>query len=140
MQGGAFALPDLGGFRVLIVDDMVEDRGSMASMLDLAGAGVLEASSVAEAQATIGQLRPDAVITEMALPDGTGVDVVRWIRRYDAEHDRATAVVAITQWGAEYPCEVARAAGFDGYFMKPPTTDDLVVGLAALLRTARKPR
>ena len=137
---GAFALPDLGGFRVLIVDDMVEDRGSMASMLDLAGAGVLEVSSAAEARATIAQLRPDAVITEMALPDGTGVDLVRWIRRYDAEHERATAVVAITQWGAEYPCEVARAAGFDGYFMKPPTTDDLVVGLAALLRSARKPR
>ena len=137
---GAYALPDLGGASVLIVDDMVKDRGVIASMLDLAGAGVLEVSFAADAKRTIAQLRPDAVITEMALPDGTGVDLVRWIRAYDLEHQRATVVVAVTQWGAEYPCDAARAAGFDGYFTKPPTTDDLVVGLAALLRTPRKPR
>ncbi|HEY7519096.1 MAG TPA: response regulator [Methylomirabilota bacterium] len=137
---GAYALPDLGGASVLIVDDLLEDRGIIASMLDLAGAGVLEVGFAAEARATVAQLRPDAVITEMALPDGTGVDLVRWIRRYDAGHQRATVVVAMTRWGAEFPCEAARAAGFDGYFVKPPTTDDLVIGLAALLQTARKPR
>lgn len=137
---GAYALPDLGGASVLIVDDMVKDRGTIASMLDLAGASVLEVSFAAEARLTLAQLRPDAVITEMALPDGTGVDLVRWIRAYDLEHHRATVVIAVTHWGAEYPCDAARAAGFDGYFTKPPTTDDLVVGLAALLRTPRKAR
>lgn len=139
MHGG-YALPDLGGASVLIVDDLLEDRGIVASMLDLAGAGVLEVSFAAEAKVTLAQLRPDAVITEMALPDGTGVDLVRWIRRYDLDHQRATVVIALTRWGTEYPCKTARAAGFDGYFVKPPTTDDLVVGLAALLRTPRKPR
>ena len=137
---GAYALPDLGGASVLMVDDFVDDRGIVASMLDLAGAGVLEVSFASEARVTIAQLRPDAVITEMALPDGTGVDLVRWIRRYDLDHQRTTVVVALTRWGGEYPCAAARAAGFDGYFTKPPTTDDLVVGLSALLRTARKPR
>ena len=137
---GAYALPDLGGACILLVDDVIEDRAVIASMLDLADAGVLEVSLASEAKLTIAQLRPDAVLTEMSLPDGTGVDLVRWIRSYDREHQRGTVVVAITQWGAEYPCEAARAAGFDGYFTKPPATDDLVVGLAALLRTPRKPR
>jgi CheY-like chemotaxis protein len=136
----AYALPDLSGACILLVDDLIEDRGVVASMLDLAGAGVLEVGLAAEAKAAIAQLRPDAVLTEMALPDGTGVDLVRWIRDYDGQHQGGTVVVAITQWGAHYPCEVARAAGFDGYFAKPPATDDLVVGLAALLRTPRKPR
>jgi CheY-like chemotaxis protein len=137
---GAYALPDLRGASILIVDDFVVDRGVAASMLDLAGAGVLEVSYTAEARGAIAQLRPDAVVTEMALPDGTGADLVRWIRGYDREHQRLTAVIALTRWGLEYPCEAARAAGFDGYFVKPVTTDDLVVGLAALLRTPRKPR
>lgn len=137
---GAYALPDLGGACILLVDDVIEDRAVIASMLDLAGASVLEVSLASEAKVTIAQLRPDAVLTEMSLPDGTGVDLVRWIRGYDRDHQRGTVVVAITQWGAEYPCEAARAAGFDGYFTKPPATDDLVVGLAALLRTPRKPR
>jgi two-component system, OmpR family, KDP operon response regulator KdpE len=137
---GAYALPDLGGACILLVDDLPEDRGLVASMLDLAGAGVLEVSLAAEAKVTIAQLRPDAVLTEMALPDGTGADLVRWIRDYDRQHQRGTVVVAITQWDAQYPWAAARAAGFDGYFTKPPATDDLVVGLAALLHTPRKPR
>jgi DNA-binding response OmpR family regulator len=139
-MGGADALPDLAGASILIVDDFLEDGGMVASVLDLAGAGVLEVGSVSEARVTIAQLRPDAVITEVALPDGTGADLVRWIRSYDLDHQRATVVVALTRWGSEYPCETAKAAGFDGYFLKPPGTDDLVVGLSALLRTARKPR
>jgi two-component system, OmpR family, response regulator len=137
---GAYALPDLSGACILLVDDLLEDRAIVASMLDLAGAGVLEVSLAAEAKATIAHLRPDAVLTEMVLPDGTGVDLVRWIRDYDRRHQRGTVVVAITQWGDQYPCEAARAAGFDGFFTKLPGTDDLVVGLAALLRTPRKPR
>lgn len=137
---GAYALPDLSGASILIVDDVVEDRGIVASMLDLAGAGVLEVSVASEARRAIAQLRPHAVITEMALPDATGVDLVRWIRRHDVDHQRATVALALTRWGAQYPPDVARAAGFDGYFLKPPSTDDLVVGLSALLRTARKPR
>jgi CheY-like chemotaxis protein len=48
-------------------------------------------------------------------------------------------LVALTRWAREYSSHAARAAGFDGYFTKPPTTDDLVVGLAALLRASRKP-
>jgi CheY-like chemotaxis protein len=137
---GAYALPDLAGASVLIVDDLLEDRGIIASMLDLAGATVLEVSFAAEAKGTLAQVRPDAVVTEMALPDATGIDLVRWIHRYDVDHQRATVVVALTRWPAEYPCEAARAAGFDGYFIKPPATDDLVIALATLLRTPRKPR
>ena len=137
---GPYALPDLGSASILVVDDLLEDRGIVASVLDLAGAAVLEVSFAAEAKVTLAELRPDAVITEMVLPDGTGVDLVRWIRRYDLDHQRSTVVVALTRWGTEYPCETARAAGFDGYFVKPPGTDDLVVGLSALLWTSRKPR
>lgn len=137
---GAYALPDLGGASILVVDHSAMDRGIVASMLDLAGAGVLEVSDAAEARGTIAQLRPDAVITEMTLPDGTGVDLVGWVRGYDLEHQCSTIVLALTRAGSEYSSEVARAAGFDGYFMKPPTTDDLVIGLAALLRTVRKAR
>jgi CheY-like chemotaxis protein len=140
VQTGPYPLPDLGGVSVLIVDDLLEDRSMVAAVLDLAGAGVFELALAAEAKATIPHLRPDVVITEMALADATGVDLARWIRRYDGGHERGTVLIALTRWAPEYPFEMARAAGFDGYFMKPPTTGDLVVALAALLRTPRKPR
>jgi CheY-like chemotaxis protein len=140
MSEGPYALPDLGGTTVLLVDDLVSERGIVASMLDLAGAGVFEVGYATEAKATIPHLRPDVVVTEMALPDATGVDIARFIRAFDLTHERSTVLVALTRWASEYPCEIARSTGFDGYFTKPPTTDDLVVGLAALLRARRKPR
>lgn len=140
MHAGPYPLPDLDGTRVLIVDDLLEDRSIVASVLDLAGAGVFEVAFAAEAKATIPHLRPDVVVTEMALPDATGVDLALWLRRYDLTHDHPTVLIALTRWAGEYPCEAARAVGFDGYFIKPPTTDDLVIGVAALLRTPRKPR
>jgi CheY-like chemotaxis protein len=140
VQTGPYPLPDLGGVTVLIVDDLLEDRAMVAAVLDLAAAGVFEVALATEAKATIPHLRPDVVITEMALADATGVDLARWIRSFDGSHERGTVLIALTRWPAEYPFAVARAAGFDGYFTKPPTTDDLVVALAALLRTPRKPR
>jgi CheY-like chemotaxis protein len=139
MCAGPYRLPDLGGRTVLVVDDFLEDRGIAASMLDLAGAGVFEVTCGEEATATIPHLRPDVVVTELALPDATGLELSRWIRQYDQASLRATVLVALTRWAREYSCHAARAAGFDGYFTKPPTTDDLVVGLAALLRAPRKP-
>jgi CheY-like chemotaxis protein len=139
MHAGPYPLPDLSGTTILLVDDLVHDRGIVASLLDLAGAGVFEVAYAADAKTTIPHLRPDAVITEMALPDSTGVDLARWIRSDDRRHRRATVVVALTRWAAEYPAAAARAARFDGYFTKPPATDDLVVALAALLCSHRKP-
>jgi CheY-like chemotaxis protein len=73
MCAGPYRLPDLGGRTVLVVDDLLEDRGIVASMLDLAGAGVFEVTCGEEATATIPHLRPDVVVTELALPDATGL-------------------------------------------------------------------
>jgi CheY-like chemotaxis protein len=140
MHAGPYRLPDLRGTTVLIVDDLVHDRAIVASVLDVAGAGVSEVAYGTEAKATIPHLRPHVVITEMALPDATGVDLARWIRGYDDSRNHATVLIALTRWAAEYPPAAAKAAGFDGYFTKPPTTDDLVVGLAALLRSGKPSR
>jgi CheY-like chemotaxis protein len=137
MQGEPYPLPDLTGARVLLVDDVEHERAIVASMLDLTGAAIFEVAGMADAMAVIPSLRPDAVVTELELPDATGFELVRLVRSLDRERQRSTVVIALTRSPAEYPCETARRAGFDGYFTKPPSTDDLTVGLAALLATHR---
>ena len=74
------------------MDDLLHERGIVASVLDLTGAGVFEVALASEAKATIPHLRPDAIITEMALPDATGVDLARWVRGYDVARERSTVV------------------------------------------------
>ena len=140
MRDGPFPLPHLAGTRLLLVDHLQEERGVVASMLDLTGAAVFEVGRAADAMAVMPRLHPDAVITEMALPDATGLELVRFVRAYDRDRQRSTVVVALTRPSGDCPWEMARRAGFDGYFTKPPATDDLTVGLAALLGAHRRRR
>ncbi len=58
---------------VLVVDDDVTFREIVARMLTLAGYRVIgEAGTVAEALARAGELRPDAALVDIGLPDGDG--------------------------------------------------------------------
>ena len=59
---------------VLIVDDDVEFRGLAARMLSAMGLRVVgEAGTVAAATAAAAELRPDAALVDVGLPDGDGI-------------------------------------------------------------------
>jgi DNA-binding NarL/FixJ family response regulator len=61
---------------VLVVDDDVEFRELAARMLGAMGLEVVgEAGSCAEAQAAAEELRPDAALVDVGLPDGDGLQL-----------------------------------------------------------------
>jgi DNA-binding NarL/FixJ family response regulator len=60
--------------RVLIVDDDVAFRETMATALAARGYDVVgEAGTVAEARRAVAELRPDALLLDVNLPDGNGI-------------------------------------------------------------------
>lgn len=66
---------------VLVVDDDVTFREIVARVLALSGYQVIgEAGSVAEALARAGELRPDAALVDIGLPDGDGFSLARRLR------------------------------------------------------------
>ena len=72
------------GQKILIVDDEEENIGrSLKLILEREGYAVTVCLSVGEAQAH--PHRPDAYLVDVRLPDGNGIDLLRWLRSNDVD-------------------------------------------------------
>jgi len=70
----------MADYRVLVVDDVEDMRWNLCKVLQRAGYGTLEADDVEPALALVHQERPDAVILDVQLPGGSGIEVLRNIK------------------------------------------------------------
>jgi DNA-binding NarL/FixJ family response regulator len=101
---------------VLIVEDepaflkLFSDAVLAEPRLQLVGA----VSTVAGARALIDVMAPDVVVTDLGLPDGSGVDVVRHAVQRRADID----VLVVTMFGDDVHVIDSLAAGATGYLMK----------------------
>ena len=67
--------------RILLIDDHAVVRQGIRSALDSRNAyQIFEAASKAEALAQIAKVNPDAIIVDINLPDGNGLEIVSWAR------------------------------------------------------------
>jgi two-component system KDP operon response regulator KdpE len=116
---------------VLVVDD--EPQILRALQTNLRGAGYeVETASTAEAALAAAAMRPpDAVILDLVMPDGSGIDVCRELRSWSA-----APVLVLSVVGDEAEKVAALDAGADDYVEKPFGIDELLARLRALLRRA----
>ena len=102
--------------RVFLVDDHEVVRRGVAEVLEddpgITVAG--EAGSVAEALARVPAVRPDVVLIDMRLPDGSGADLCRELR------DRVDGVrcLVLTSYSDQDALEAAVEAGASGFLLK----------------------
>ena len=101
---------------VLLVEDDADARGLYGYMLALAGYKVKVVSNGLEAIAEIQVNRPDVIVTDIAMPVLSGVDLITALRSDDELAD--LPVVAITSFGEKLR-EQARAAGATDSIDKP---------------------
>ncbi len=108
-------MPEIAKFRLLVVDDEPDLRTLYELTLLREGYEVEAAASVDEAWHCLTNANYDAVITDMRLTDGSGLDL---LRRLDAA-GRNEKIVVITAYGsAENAVEALKAGAFD-YLTKP---------------------
>ena len=120
-----------GAARVLVVDDEPQILRALRTSLHGAGYDV-ETAETAEAALTALALNPpDAVILDLVLPDGSGTDVCRELRRWSA-----APIVVLSVVGDEQEKVAALDAGADDYVTKPFGIDELLARLRAGLRRA----
>jgi CheY-like chemotaxis protein len=101
---------------VLLVEDDPDARGLYGYMLALAGYKVKAVSNGLEAFAEIQVNRPDVIVTDIAMPVVSGLDLIMAVRSNDELAD--LPVVAITSFG-ESVREQAREAGATDSIDKP---------------------
>lgn len=109
---------------VLLVDDHELIRQGLARAFERTPDFTVigEAGTVAEGMAVADELRPDIVVTDMRLPDGTGLELVRKLRADDAE----VGIVVLTMYAGDEQLFGALEAGASAFVSKDAPSDDVV--------------
>ena len=113
---------------------MVDDEPDLRELLEITllkmGLDVDGAATVREARALLGQKEYALVLTDMRLPDGLGLELVREV----AANHRSTPIAVITAFGSAENAVIALKAGAFDYVSKPVVLEDL----RAMVRSALK--
>jgi CheY-like chemotaxis protein len=110
------------GRRVLVVDDNEDAADALAQLLRVSGHEVDVAYNGMCALARVRARRPDIVLCDLGLPELSGFDFARAIRREHADHIRLVAIS-----GYDRPEDIRRSleAGFDAHLAKPAQSADI---------------
>ncbi len=120
---------------VLVVEDEVPLRESVARHLATSGFTVIEAGSVAEGQAAAWEHQPDVVLIDVLLPDGSGYELCTKLRPITS-----AAIIYITALGQDRNVVQGLATGADDYIAKPFSLEVLLARIQAQLRRTASPR
>jgi two-component system, OmpR family, KDP operon response regulator KdpE len=118
-----------GGVRVLVVDDEPQIVRGLRVILGNAGYRVDEATTKQEALDSVSARPPDAIVLDLVLPDGDGVEVATDIRRWSQ-----VPIVVLSAVGDEHQKVRALDAGADDYVTKPFGAEELLARIRAVLR------
>ncbi|MEW6272868.1 MAG: CHASE domain-containing protein, partial [Thermodesulfobacteriota bacterium] len=127
-------VPPLAGLRVLVVDDDGETRELIKVILEEFGAEVCAVASVTRALDALARLRPDVLVSDIAMPERDGYDLIRHVRGLRDEEGGKIPALALTAFARSEDCRRALLAGFQMHAAKPVEPDELVSMVAALAR------
>lgn len=117
---------------VLIVDDEYAIRDMLRMALEIAEFRCLEAETIQEAHTLIVDERPDVVLLDWMLPGGSGLELLRRLKRDDTT--RELPVIMLTAKTAEENVIQGLDVGADDYITKPFAPRELIARIRALLR------
>jgi CheY-like chemotaxis protein len=121
---------------ILLVEDDDTNRKLVRIVLGGARYRISEAVSVEQALALLRDERPDLLLLDIRLGDGSGLDVIRSVRANPAFDQ--IPVLAITAQAMKGDESRFLAAGFDGYLSKPIDTRRLPQVIERFIREGRK--
>lgn len=127
----------LNGLTVMVVEEERDTRCMLGEAVQLHGASVILASSAAEALALLNHQRPDVLVSDVAIPDMDGYQLIHAIRAGMPAESREIPAVALSAFAGGEDEKKSLQAGYRAYLSKPVAVQDLVSILASL--ADRKP-
>lgn len=118
--------------KILIVEDEAAIRQMVCLALNQAGYECLEAADARQAQDTIVRQVPDLILLDWMLPQESGVDYARRLRREKLTQD--IPIIMLTARAEEEDKVKGLDSGADDYITKPFSTRELQARIKALLR------
>jgi CheY-like chemotaxis protein len=134
---GTYGSPGGSGIRVLVVEDDPETREILAAILDRSGFSYRMAGRASEALSILDEWQPDAIVSDIGMPDMDGYEFVRELRQRTAEQGGRIPALALSAFARAEDRERAMSSGYQGHIAKPVDPADLVRAIAEL--TGRPP-
>ena len=118
--------------KILIVEDETPIREMIAFHLSRAGYETVEAEDCRQAREVLADERPDLALIDGMLPDMSGLELTRTLKR-DGEHEDL-AIIMLTARADEHDKVSGLEGGADDYVTKPFSPKELIARIQAVLR------
>jgi DNA-binding response OmpR family regulator len=102
---------------VLVIEDNEDNMELISFILDASGFSVSKAYNVKDGIEMALDKRPDFIIFDYMLPDGSGRDIVRGVRKVKAEYN--PPMICMTALAMRGDREMVLSSGCNGYIEKP---------------------
>lgn len=119
--------------KVLIIEDDAGLNRGISFAMEQEGYALVSARSLREGEALFEKEKPDAVILDLNLPDGDGLDFCKKVRRRSGA-ERETAILMLTARDLETDEIMGLTNGADDYITKPFSVSVLKIRLQNILR------
>ncbi|MBD2034925.1 PAS domain S-box protein [Leptolyngbya sp. FACHB-321] len=142
---GSDSLDLLSGLHILVVDDEPDTRDFLQAAMSHYGAIVTVAASAAEALSLLTQpldaapasWKPDALVSDIGMPDEDGYTFIRKVRSLDAAQGTFLPALALTAYATDDDRQQALTSGFQMHLAKPIDPAAIAQAVLALVnRTA----
>ena len=100
---------------ILLIEDHEDSRSVLANLLTHCGHEVATAANLADGLHLLDNLRFDVLVSDIELPDGSGLDLVVEAKKRQAWKK----TIALSAHGQRAECEMGRRAGYAEYLTKP---------------------
>ena len=109
--------------KLLVIDDHdVVQQGLITALRSHGFEQLDSAGTLKQARSKIAAFNPDAIIVDLNLPDGSGFEIVEWVRRLSSQ----TAIVVLSLNDPAGFAKLARASGANAYLSKTQSISEIV--------------
>jgi len=109
--------------RLVIIDDhAVVCQGLVQAFCDQGFDSIETAGNLKEARAKIAAFNPEAIIVDLNLPDGSGLEIVQWVRKHSAD----VAIIILSLNDPAQFVKIARSSGANAYLSKSQSMPEII--------------
>ena len=124
----------LAGLHALVVDDDCDARDLVTEVLRSRGMHVTTVASAEEGLAVLDRETPDIILSDIAMPDLDGFELIRRVRERPADRGGTIPAVALTAYARPEDTERSLTSGFQVHLAKPIDMEHLVSTVETLAR------
>jgi PAS domain S-box-containing protein len=122
----------LSGLRVLVVDDEIDARSLLTTMLERCGAQVVAVGSAREGLESVETWKPDVLIADIGMPVEDGYGLIKKIRALPKERGGQTPALALTAYARTEDRVRALSEGYQVHLAKPVDRFELAAVVTSL--------